>query len=385
MLDINNIVSRIGWAGGLHAKLTRPFSSAILRRSYSTNSHVFKKIMLIYLEDNLATPMLNGFLRQTDRLRKFNIEVRGISYTEYIESPKFLEVDAIFFQAPYFLEKEFIGDQLKVLRSKNPSAIISFFDWSAPCDLRFSEYVEPWIDYYLKKSILKNPEEFENVSVGHTNLSDYFSRKFGTENPKRDWNVPSSIYRKLRVAPAFHTASSLLSIFEKPKDLDFDKRSIDLHSRIQVAGGGWYSAMRTHANEQVSKLDGKLNIVSSGRISHRKYMQELRSSKICFSPFGYGEICWRDFEAAATGAVLLKPDMAHLVVDPDIYRPYETYLPVRWDLSDFREKVALLMQDKQLRERLANNAFDVLHSHVMSDSTAELALELTKSPIQTDR
>jgi len=33
--------------------------------------------------------------------------------------------------------------------------------------------------------------------------------------------------------------------------------------------------------------------------------QALRSgSKICISPFGYGEICWRDFEAIIFGCLL---------------------------------------------------------------------------------
>ena len=30
------------------------------------------------------------------------------------------------------------------------------------------------------------------------------------------------------------------------------------------------------------------------------------------SPFGFGEICYRDFEAMLNGACLIKPDVSHL-------------------------------------------------------------------------
>ena len=33
------------------------------------------------------------------------------------------------------------------------------------------------------------------------------------------------------------------------------------------------------------------------------------------SPFGWGEICYRDFEAALNGMLLIKPDMNTLILD----------------------------------------------------------------------
>ena len=38
----------------------------------------------------------------------------------------------------------------------------------------------------------------------------------------------------------------------------------------------------------------------------------MRQSKIVVSPFGFGEMCHRDFEAWGCGAVLLKPRVDHL-------------------------------------------------------------------------
>ena len=72
------------------------------------------------------------------------------------------------------------------------------------------------------------------------------------------------------------------------------------------------------------------------RIAQMRFLEEMRQSKLCWSPFGYGELCWRDIEAYMTGAVLIKPDVSHLGSLPDLYRPHETYLPVRWDFPTSR-------------------------------------------------
>ena len=42
----------------------------------------------------------------------------------------------------------------------------------------------------------------------------------------------------------------------------------------------------------------------------------MRHSRICISPFGYGEICWRDFEAILCGCLVVKPDMSHVETNP---------------------------------------------------------------------
>ena len=57
------------------------------------------------------------------------------------------------------------------------------------------------------------------------------------------------------------------------------------------------------------------------------------------SPFGLGEICYRDFEILFSGCLMIKPDMKHIKTWPNIYIPMETYIPCRWDFSDLEEKV----------------------------------------------
>ena len=81
----------------------------------------------------------------------------------------------------------------------------------------------------------------------------------------------------------------------------------------------------------------------------RNYYKELHNSKYAISPFGWGEICIRDFEAIVQGSVLIKPDVAHLETWPNIYLNGETYLSIPWDLECFEEWYAdkLLVKDHQ--------------------------------------
>ncbi|HPD92718.1 MAG TPA: glycosyltransferase, partial [Pararhodobacter sp.] len=101
-----------------------------------------------------------------------------------------------------------------------------------------------------------------------------------------------------------------------------------------------------------------------------RFMAEMARSKLAFSPFGYGEVCWRDYESVLAGAVLVKPDMAHVETTPDIFIPWETYAPVAWDLSDFEAVVRRLLADADLREKLARQAFEALHDWLASDAFA---------------
>ena len=93
-------------------------------------------------------------------------------------------------------------------------------------------------------------------------------------------------------------------------------------------------------------------------------MAEMQDSKLCFSPFGYGELCWRDVEAFASGAVLVKPDMSHLETSPNMYVANETYFPIKWDFSDFHEVVYRVLSDDDLRKHVASEAFRRVSNYI---------------------
>lgn len=98
----------------------------------------------------------------------------------------------------------------------------------------------------------------------------------------------------------------------------------------------------------------------SGRLPKKEYEAELKQVQAVLSPFGFGEVCFRDFEAILNGAVLVKPDMSHIETWPNIYIPDVTYVPVSWDGHDVVEKVESLLQDPKKIESIRLAAWKAL-------------------------
>jgi hypothetical protein len=113
-----------------------------------------------------------------------------------------------------------------------------------------------------------------------------------------------------------------------------------------------------------------------GPVSRRQYNRELRQVQAVLSPFGWGEVCFRDAEAVVSGAVLVKPAMDHVDTWPDIYQPNETYVPVMWDASDVVPKTQSVLGNAPDRQRLSTNAWQALQAAYRRISKrAELLLD----------
>ena len=108
-------------------------------------------------------------------------------------------------------------------------------------------------------------------------------------------------------------------------------------------------------------------ITPNKRVTLEEYYQEMTSSKICISPFGYGEICWRDFEAMLCGCLVIKPDMSHVETNPDIFKPFKTYVPVEWDFSDLEDKCIYYLTHEGERQRIVTDALKNLDEFYKND------------------
>ena len=174
----------------------------------------------------------------------------------------------------------------------------------------------------------------------------------------------SGLAGKIRLGSNFGLSPQMVDLFLGPPPV-MSGRDIDLHARIAANGTPWYQAMREEAKRAVAGMTD-MRVASEGRVKRVQFFAEMKRSKICFSPFGYGEVCWRDYEAFATGALLLKPDMGHLAVAPNVFIPDETYVSLQWDLADFPEKVHAWLGNHAARETIALQAFHKMRSSITS-------------------
>lgn len=340
-----------------------------------------RRLLLVTQNGRIAQSQIFPFHFYADSLRRrHDVSVREASMEHVLNGSSLKAHDAttVAFQTHYDIPDAELEHLTRRLREQNPDARMVYLDWSAPTDLRNAARMNPLIDLYVKKHVLRDRSLYGRATLGDTNLADHYARRFGLAEDAYCFEIPPGFLDKLMVGPSFVTAPAILPSFLQPFKPAED-RPVDLHARFEVHGTSWYQAMRQEA-EAVLEQARDLCLATGITPQHYRFMAELHKSKICFSPFGYGEVCWRDYEAIMAGAVLLKPDTGHIETCPDIFRPWETYVPVRWDLTDFNDALRRLLADAPLRRAIAGRAFEVLQNYTCSDDFADQMTPLFAAP-----
>ncbi|MEX1236324.1 MAG: glycosyltransferase [Roseovarius sp.] len=332
----------------------RPFDPAASRR-----------VLLLAVDHPIPQSQLFGFHYYAPSFReRLDADIREVPVDAPLDPSLLKSATTICLQTHFDISEEALNALVSQVRQHNQDARLIYLDWFAPTDLRLAARVGPHVDAYVSKHLLRDRGKYGEPTYGDTTLMDYYGRAYDLDHEEQIFNIPNDFLSKLYLGPSFLTGDFLLPAFDRGRMPD-GARPHDLHARIAVEGSPWYSAMRRASDEAVARLDGVQTVTGFG-IRHDRFLRELRASKVCFSPFGYGEVCWRDYEAIMCGAALLKQDMSHVDTAPDIFIPDETYVPVKWDLSDFEERLNWLLQDAAARGRIARNAFGVLHDYARS-------------------
>jgi glycosyltransferase involved in cell wall biosynthesis len=135
-----------------------------------------------------------------------------------------------------------------------------------------------------------------------------------------------------------------------------EEKPIDVYCRATLYKG-WTRAHRTEVIERLNRLPKPFRVVSSvEKVGFSEYYREMRRSKIFVSPSGWCELTPKDYEAMYFGALLVKPCVEHIDTHPDILFADDTYVPVKWDLSDLEEKCQYYLEHPEERRRIAGNA-----------------------------
>lgn len=218
--------------------------------------------------------------------------------------------------------------------------------------------VMPHVDLYFKKQILKNAKEYCRDIYGTRTFCEYYHDMLDVEDdsltqkyyPHTEekhlsklrvaWNVGiGDLYAVKPIQLIMHPYSVTTPHFLSPNT----ERELD----VQYRGSGYtpivgYPRSRSKELmiEMMQESDIKISDISR-RIPKDEFIREAQKSKSILSPFGWGEICGRDFEAFVYGACMIKQDMSHCITYPDVYQPGVTYIPLAWDFSDFKKKLSL--------------------------------------------
>jgi hypothetical protein len=246
---------------------------------------------------------------------------------------------------------------------------VIMLDDGAGSDSLHFEYMD-LVDLYYKGKLLKERSDYTRPMYGRQLFTDYYNEKFGViddkikirEIPKDpsllnklrvSWNLGCGIYpvpngklaRLARAATTFNFSKALKPwyvysykkmIKKLGEPMDYDHKINKVQARF---GNNSLPNTIGYQRKIYTQKSGKNENVITGSIKQKAYNIELKKVAAVLSPFGWGEICFRDFEAIINGSLLIKPDMSHLETWPDVYKNSKTYLPVDWDGNNLAEVI----------------------------------------------
>ena len=275
------------------------------------------------------------------------------------------DADAVLFVPSWRHSPEEFREQLASLPSppdRPPLALFDTFDQTS------SPYFDalPFVDLYVKSQLLRDRSAYRVPFAGGFILSDWVNRTLGVELNGWSFGVPMTEPDDPKLLCGWNMGGArLYRYIERLSRLfapSWGDRPIQISRRfsVPVPGGHarweWYQEYRRFSGLRIAELGRDFRLSGNTPLSYRDYVRELGSSQLAFSPFGWGEVCFRDFEAVAAGAVLVKPDMSHLETHPNIYEDRETYLAVRWDLADLADVCRWALDHPDEARRIAANA-----------------------------
>lgn len=261
----------------------------------------------------------------------------------------------------------------EIRRHKGEAKLI-YFDGDDDSTIEWPD-VLPLVDLWVKKHIFSDLSQYQAHFVGRNNLTDFVASHHGYDF--RDDPIPASTPVDPTYLDRLHLAYNLawddkiVALYRRTRDCwSRTDRPNDIVCRAQLTG--WLAPLRGGIAPALAPLHGRYRmLLPTERVSQDAYDRELASSKICISPLGYGEICWRDFEAVLWGCLMVKPRMDGITTRPNIFVPYETYVPVAWDLSDLASMCEHYLERPEQRLRITRQAYAVLSEYYEQQSFIE--------------
>lgn len=233
----------------------------------------------------------------------------------------------------------------------------------------------PFVDRFIKPLVLRDRSLYQAGFEGGYIVTDFLAHHLHYDTHGWCGGVepdPGHMYKistgwNFGVMPWYRRWLRINRLLARP----LSRRRIDVSMRIGRANGAGRSDWRRHyravAVRRLRGLEDDCTLAGPDRVPLRRYAMELRDSRIVVSPFGSGETSLRDYEAICSGALLMKPDMSHVATSPDIYRPYETYVPVRWDLANLEQTCRYYLEHEAEAQRIVDTAQERLGDYFRFD------------------
>ena len=296
----------------------------------------------------------------------------------------FLDNDYIILNSRYFENSKNLAEDIKFISEKNKNIIW----WDMRDSAGTTQFeIMPYVKKYVKKQIYKDMNIYCNTLYGGRYYSDYYHRNFSVNDKEKysSVNLKKEYFDKIVLAWNIGVSdifeyTNLFSYLNKFKVtflsnyLDYENfkfkeklkfktqnfKKIDILSKMNLnisrrSVGFQRVLLNKFLNEKKYS-----NCIFGKRISKVDYFRKLNETKVVINAYGWGEVCYREFEAIRSGAAFLTPDMEKILTWPNIYQKDKTYTPYLFDFSDLEEKIEFLIKNNQHRSFLIKNSQEEL-------------------------
>jgi hypothetical protein len=296
---------------------------------------------------------------RADLIERVGLTSLHLLLQDVLRAPKFFikSFDIVVLKLSFRTARDRVHSIVRQIRDAAGTRPVVYFDGDDDLCVQWPEIL-PLLDLYVKKHVFRDRNRYLERFVGKTNLTDYVHRQYGFSfadniHAQEAGPVAADQLGKIVVGGNIALDSNIMQLYRDMRSTAHrPEKTVDVMFRGNVPKD-WLYYLRKDIEPSLTGLQDRYNvIVPQKRVDREEYYLEMLSSKICLSPFGFGEICWRDFEAVICGCLLVKPDMSHLETTPDIFKPNETYVPVRWDYSDVQDKCTYYLTHPEERERI---------------------------------
>jgi hypothetical protein len=326
---------------------------------------------LAFTSEQQFTPLLANRRRIADELGVV-FDQRSIDDVLASSGTISSKYSAVFAKLSFLTPAEEAMDKIARLRRQlAPGVKLVYFDGDDDLCVQWGGLLD-LVDLYVKKHVFADTSCYRNEFVGKNNLTDYVAqvsgRSFAEDPIQRSGTVPDEQVHKIFAGYNIGLDEKMTNLFRDTRPASQSEKTVDVMCRAACAPSNWLYTLRGTVGDALEPLtqQGFKVLLPDRRVDQKEYYEEMRSSRICISPFGYGELCWRDFETVLMGSLLIKPDMGHVRTEPNIFIPGETYVPVRWDYSDLAEVCARYLADDAERNRITAQAYRVLSEYYLN-------------------
>ena len=263
-------------------------------------------------------------------------------------------------------------------KKKNPNIVwLDLTDSSGTTQFE----VLPYVKKYVKKQFYKDKSLYKKNFFRGRYYADFYQKKFSLEKNINSethlltdkylsklvlgWNIGvgnyfdilnRSKYEKYLCILKSLKSNNLKGLYEYCLGFNKPQKKLnDVYYNFNLRNDDEKKSIHFQRNKVTEIMNDHFKL-ENYRLDHKEYLKRLQESKISIGAFGWGEVCYREFEAIKMGAAIIFPCMDYIETWPNIYRDNHSYVSYKLDFSNLIDKINLVSNDKNFRESLVENS-----------------------------